>query len=69
MEQQQVKFTIGKAGGIKFEAMNVQGQACTVVTRDIELHLSRTNAVVSEGKKPEFYEDGPNTEVFNSLND
>jgi hypothetical protein len=67
MEQQTVKFTIGQAGGIKFEALNVVGQACTTVTRDIELHLSRTSRVVEEGKKPEYYEDGPNTEVFNSL--
>jgi len=69
MEKHMVKFTIPKGGGIKFEVIGGHGETCTKVTKDIELHLSSVGRVVDEGKKPEYYDNGPNLEVFNSLND
>jgi hypothetical protein len=68
MQEHKVKFTIGKEGGIRMDVIGGQGTACTTVTRDIELHLARNTAVAEEGKKPEYYEDGPNLTVFNDLN-
>jgi hypothetical protein len=68
MQQHQVKFTIPQGGGVKFEVMGGQGESCTLVTKEIELHLSKAGSKVEEGKKPEFYEDGPNLQVFNDLN-
>jgi len=68
MQQHKVKFTIGKGGGIKFEVVDGQGESCTAVTQDIEMQLSRVGTVVNEGKKPEYYDQGPDLNVFNDLN-
>lgn len=68
MEKRTVQFTIPKGGGIKIEAMEMQGEACTIITKDIELHLARNSQVVDEGKKSEYYEPGPDVSVFNDLN-
>jgi hypothetical protein len=67
MNQHKVKFTIPKGGGISFEVIDGQGQSCSLVTKDIELHLSSNSRVVSEGKKPEYYEGTPNINIFNDL--
>lgn len=69
MKNHEVKFTIKKGGGIAFEVMNGEGNSCSLVTKDIELHLSTAGKVVSEGKKPEYYEQGPDMDVFQTLND
>jgi hypothetical protein len=68
MQQHKVKFTIKPGGGISFEVLDGQGQSCVEVTKDIELHLSRAGNKVDEGKKPEYYEAGPDINVFNDLN-
>ena len=67
MNQHKVKFTIPKGGGISFEVMNGQGNSCTTVTKNIELHLSTNSRVISEGKKPEYYEQSPSINVFQDL--
>lgn len=68
MEQKLVKFTIGKSGGVAFEVLNGQGEDCTKVTENIELHLSSVGTQVEEGKKPEYYDGGGLTDVFNNMN-
>jgi hypothetical protein len=68
MQQHTVKFKIKPGGGISFEVVGGQGESCTLVTKDIEMHLNRVGTQVDEGKKPEYYEGGPNISVFNDLN-
>jgi hypothetical protein len=67
MQQHTVKFTIPKGGGVRFEVIGGQGESCTLVTKDIELHLNRAGTRIEEGKKPEYYEGGPDINVFNNL--
>jgi hypothetical protein len=69
MNAHKVKFTIPKGGGISFEVIDGQGQSCTQVTKNIELHLSQAGTKISEQKKPEYYEDGPDLNVFQTMND
>ncbi|GAK41943.1 hypothetical protein TCA2_4435 [Paenibacillus sp. TCA20] len=67
MQERKVKFTIGKEGGVAFEVLNGEGADCTKITKDIEVHLSQNGTMVDEGKKPEYYDGGGITDVFNSL--
>lgn len=58
MERTEVKFVIGKNGGIQMEAMNMKGAACKDVTKDLEGALLRAGASqTSAGDKPEIYEE------------
>jgi hypothetical protein len=67
MKENKIKFTIPKGGGISFEVVDGQGTSCTLVTKDIELQLSSQGTIVRDEKKPEYYNDGPSLDVFNSI--
>jgi len=67
MQKTDVKFTIPKGGGIRFEVMNGNGTNCAVVTKDIELHLQQAGSVTSEGNKPEYYNSDPDLRIFQDL--
>lgn len=67
MERTVVKFVIGKVGAVKMEAMNMKGEGCKDVTKDLEGALLRAGAAqTSSGDKPEIYE---NEELVNVSTD
>ncbi len=68
MKQNTVKFVIPPGGGITMEVIGAQGEDCTKITEELELHLSKAGEHVDGGKKPEYYEGPALTDVFNNNN-
>lgn len=56
MDKPRLNITVDRLGGIKIDAENFTGEACTVATRKVEEVLISARSSMERSEKPEMYD-------------